>query len=162
MIPSRLLLILRATLVIAAMAVASSATAQETAERQEAALVHAQCMRDNGYAEFPDPEPNGDFRIRVTPETAPRFEAAAKACQHLAPEGLRGEDIAPEALEALLQFAQCVRDNGLPNFPDPDAKGRFDPRGVGVGPDDPRLQTAMQACRNEVGGGRGMRITIGG
>ena len=75
MIPSKLLPTLRATLVVAAVAAASSATAQETsAERQEAALVHAQCMRDNGYAEFPDPEPNGDFRIRVTPETAPRFE----------------------------------------------------------------------------------------
>lgn len=163
MIPSKLLPILRVGLVAAAIAAASGAAAQETsAERQEAALVHAQCMRDNGYAEFPDPEPNGDFRIRIDPESAPRFEAAAAACQHLAPEGLRGEDLDPEALEELLKFAQCVRENGLPDFPDPDAKGRFDPRRVGVGPDDPRLETAMEACRNEVGGGKGLRIAIGG
>ena len=56
----------------------SAATAQQApADRQDAALAYAQCMRDNGYAEFPDPTPDGGIRFLIEPESAPRFEKAA-------------------------------------------------------------------------------------
>jgi hypothetical protein len=162
MMPPRLLPILRASVMVAALATGSAATAQQTpaADRHDAALAHAQCMRDNGYAEFPDPRPDGNIRFLIEPGSAPRFHKAAAACRHLAPEGLRGEDITPENLEALVRLAQCVRENGLPDFPDPTADGRFELRGIGAGPGDPRLAAAMAACRDEAG--QGGRIMIGG
>lgn len=151
-----------ACVLVVAIAASGGATAQQPAERQEAALAHAQCMRDNGFTEFPDPSPDGRMQLRVTPESAPRFEAAAAACRDLAPEGLRGEAMTPEQLEGLLKLSQCVRENGIPDFPDPKAEGNFDLSAIGIGPGDQRLEAAMEICRDEAGLGRGGRIMIGG
>ena len=73
---------------------------------------------------------------------------------------MRGEDVTPEHLDALLKLSQCVRENGVPDFPDPNADGGYNLRGVSTGPDDPRIQAAMDACgdlRQAAG-----RIMIGG
>ncbi|MDF2982123.1 MAG: hypothetical protein K0Q69_1895, partial [Devosia sp.] len=120
---------------------------------------YAQCMRDNGYAEFPDPTPGEGMRFLITPGSAARFEKASAACHDLAPEGMRGEGVTPEQLEGLLKLAQCVREHGLPNFPDPSPDGGFDAGKLGAGPDDPKLRAAMDACRELSGGAR---IMIGG
>jgi hypothetical protein len=46
-----------------------------------------------------------------------------------------------------LQFSQCVRNHGVPNFPDPDGSGRIpDPASVGVNQGSPQFQAANQAC----------------
>jgi hypothetical protein len=153
---------LRAGLAVATLATCSAANAQQApADREDAALAYAQCMRDNGYAEFPDPTPDGGMRFLIEPGSAPRFQKAAAACHHLAPEGLRDEDITPETLDALLKLSQCVRDNGVPEFPDPDAEGRFDVGGTGIGPGDARMKAAMAAC-DKAGLRKGGRIMIGG
>ncbi len=161
MIHQALLPTLRIGLIAAALATCSAASAQETpADREDADLAYAQCMRDSGYGEFPDPMPGEGIRFQITPDSAPRFHKAAAACQHLAPEGMRDEDVTPEQLDALLKLSQCVRENGMADFPDPDADGRFDLSGVNAGPDDPQLKAAMDACsdlRQGVG-----RILIGG
>jgi hypothetical protein len=52
-----------------------------------------------------------------------------------------------------------VRENGVPNFPDPDAEGRFNLKGVSTGPDDPQIEAAMDACADLR---QGVRIMIGG
>lgn len=135
------------------------ALAQQPADNDDAALAYAQCMRDNGYAEFPDPTPGEGMRFLITPGSAARFEKASAACHDLAPEGMRGEGVTPEQLEGLLKLAQCVREHGLPNFPDPSPDGGFDAGKIGAGPDDPKLRAAMDACREL---SRGARIMIGG
>lgn len=161
MILPKLLPILRASLMVAVFATSGAATAQQAPpDREDTTLAYAQCMRDNGFTEFPDPTPDGDLRIEVTPESAPRFRAAGAACRDLAPEGFRDEGITPEDLEALIKLSQCVRENGVPDFPDPDADGRYDLRGVSSGPDDPRIEAAMDAC-NDLRQGVG-RIIVGG
>jgi hypothetical protein len=154
--------LLRAGLLLATAATCSSALAQQApADRQDAALAYAQCVRDNGYAEFPDPDPEGGFKFLIQPGNAPRFKAATAACAHLAPEGMRDEDITPAELDALIKVSQCIRENGVPEFPDPTPKGNFDLGDSGIKPGDTRLETAMAACRDGAGG-HGMRITIGG
>lgn len=159
MILPKSLTILRASLLIAAIATSAAATAQETpADHRDAALAYAQCVRDNGYAEFPDPDPDGGFKFLINPGSAPRFKAAPEACRGLAPEGMRDEGVTPEQLDALIKLSQCVR---VPEFPDPGPKGNYDLSGTGIGPGDQHLETAMAACRNEAGG-QGTRITIGG
>lgn len=160
MIAPRLLPLLRTGVLLAALATPMTATAQQApADNDDAALAYAQCMRANGYAEFPDPTPGEGMRFLITPGSAARFEKAAGACRDLAPEGMRDEDISPEALDALLKLAQCVRENGVPNFPDPTPKGGFELRGISDGPDDPKLRAAMDTCR---GLAKGARIMIGG
>jgi hypothetical protein len=152
--------LLRIGLLVAALATPVAAKAQQApADNDDAALAYAQCMRDNGYTEFPDPTPGEGLRFLISPGGAPRFEKAAAACRDLAPEGMRDEEITPEAMDGLLKLAQCVRENGVPNFPDPTSKGGFELRGISEGPDDPKLKAAMDACR---GLSKGARIMIGG
>ena len=159
----RLLPVLCAGFASAVLATCSPATAQQASpDQQDAALAYAQCVRDNGYAEFPDPVPGEGIRFLIKPGDAPRFQKAASACRGLAPEGLRDEEIAPEELEGLVKLAQCVRDSGISNFPDPSAKGSFDLQDLGIGPDDKRLDAAMAACRDKTGLPKGGRIVIGG
>lgn len=160
MIAPRLLPLLRTGMLLAALATPMAATAQQApSDNDDAALAYAQCMRANGYAEFPDPTPGEGMRFLITPGSAARFEKAAGACRDLAPAGMRDEDITPEALDGLLKLAQCVRDNGVPNFPDPTSKGGFELRGISSGPDDPKLKAAMDTCR---GLAKGAPIMIGG
>jgi hypothetical protein len=48
------------------------------------------------------------------------------------------------------KYAACMRENGLPNFPDPGPDGRFDLdqfRGAGGELDRDKLRTAGEACR---------------
>ena len=51
-----------------------------------------------------------------------------------------------------LAYAQCMRENGVPAFPDPDAQGRL--RGAGhEQQDNPTYRAAMEACRGKLPGG---------
>ena len=64
---------------------------------------------------------------------------------------------AADPREAARAFAQCMRANGVTDFPDPDADGKF-PRSAEQGAhDDPRFQAAEEKCRKDLpqhGGGR--------
>src|SRR5262245_26015538 len=78
-----------------------AAQARGPAAREDAAVAYAQCMRDKGFTEFPDPAPDGRMQLRVTAESAPRFQKAQEACRSLAPAGIAGGAISPANLEAL-------------------------------------------------------------
>ena len=96
------------------------------AANQGKAVKFAECMRDNGVSEFPDPEPSGGLTIdgvvngsSLDPSSA-AWENAMAACEDLQPPGFTGdEDVTAEEQEARLEFAQCIRDNGVEDFPDP-------------------------------------------
>src|SRR5262245_5923408 len=55
----------------------------------EAGKLYAQCMRDNGVPDFPDPGPDGRFVIDHDKfkEDDPKFRAALEKCRDLAPGG---------------------------------------------------------------------------
>ena len=96
-----------------------------TAANQEKAVKFAQCMRENGISEFPDPDASGDFTIdaiangsSVDPST-PAFDQAISACKDLEPAGFTGHTRSAEEQGAGLRFAQCIRENGVADFPDP-------------------------------------------
>jgi hypothetical protein len=150
-------------IVLTAVAASVPATAQQSpADRQDAALAYAQCVRDNGYAEFPDPDPEGGFKFLIEPDSVTRFKAATAACRDLAPEGMRDEGVTPEQLDALIKLSQCVRENGVPEFPDPGPQGNYDLSGTGLGSGDKRLDAAMDTCQSDSGPGQRIRITVGG
>lgn len=85
----------------------------------------AECMRRNGISAFPDPDPSGALTVdavangsSVDTDSA-AFRRALDACNDLEPSGFTGHQRTPEEQRAALQFARCVRDNGVRDFPDP-------------------------------------------
>jgi hypothetical protein len=89
------------------------------------AVNFAKCMRNNGVSKFPDPKASGKLTIdaiangsSLDPST-PAFKQAISACKDLEPAGFMGSKRSPQQQEAALRFAQCMRNNGVPDFPDP-------------------------------------------
>jgi hypothetical protein len=84
----------------------------------EKAVKFAECMRANGVPHFPDPDPKGDynFGVDVTREV---WLKAIDACKALKPPGALSAKRTPKEQSASLRFAQCVRDHGVKDFPDP-------------------------------------------
>jgi hypothetical protein len=89
------------------------------ATAREKAVKFAACMRENGYPDFPDPKASGEFPtfgISVSPEV---WTEALGACKDLQPPGSFSGQRTPEQQSAALKFAQCIRENGVKDFPDP-------------------------------------------
>ena len=97
-----------------------------TAANQEKAVKFAQCMRENGVSEFPDPDASGQLTIdgvlngsSIDPD-GPVWNGAIDACKDLQPPGFTGGgERSSEEQSAALEFAECIRENGVPDFPDP-------------------------------------------
>lgn len=45
-------------------------------------------------------------------------------------------------------YAQCMRSHGVPDFPDPNAKGEFALTGTNVNPGSQQFQSAQEACQH--------------
>jgi hypothetical protein len=142
---------------------------------QQQMVAFAQCMRSHGVPEFPEPV-EGKLLIQrsdhnghvtgINPQAA-QFQAAQKACAKLAPNGGKPPSPAEQAKmqEKALQFSQCMRTHGVPNFPDPE----FSHSGGGVGirigskqggpgridPNSPQFQAAQKACQSILPGPKG-------
>lgn len=114
----------------------------------------AQCMRDNGIADFPDPGPDGKMipegfdRKKLVSEAG---QKAYQACRELSPNGGERRELDSAEQEQLRQWAECMRANGV-DVPDPDPNsGGF----LGLGGelpfdlDDPKFQAAMEACQDK-------------
>jgi hypothetical protein len=107
----------------------SDGTGNDAAANQTEALKFAECMRENGVSEFPDPDASGELTIdgvvngSSLDPNSPAWEEAIGACRDLQPPGFTGDKkVSDEEQEVRLEFAQCIRDNGVEDFPDP-AKG---------------------------------------
>jgi hypothetical protein len=96
-----------------------------TASPRAKAVKFAECMRANGVSAFPDPNASGELTIDAVANgssldtSTPAFEQAMSACKDLEPPGFTGGEVTPSMRTARLAFAQCVRDNGVKDFPDP-------------------------------------------
>jgi hypothetical protein len=110
-------------------------------------------MRSNGVRNFPDPSSSGAIpkvaleQLRVS---GSRFDTAQTACRHLLPDGGQPPDQArrEQVRAQSLRFARCVREHGVPNFPDPASDGRIpDPAAAGIDQGSPAFLAANQACR---------------
>lgn len=121
------------------------------------AVRFAACMRENGVPDFPDPV-DGRITLRRMPADPAAMRAAQEACRDLAPQG----GATPQMQEQLLAFCACMRDNGVPDFPDPEGPGRLlIPRTVDT--QSPQFEHARQACQGELrGSGWGDGGGVGG
>ena len=144
----------------------TAATAQpQPVDEMDAELIFARCIRENGFPEWPDPLPDGTFMMRRDQGMSfndSRRAAAMEACQDLRPAGFSGSAGVGGAggmtmdQETLLVFAQCMRDNGVPGFPDPSATGGgmiIGPQ-AGIDPNSPTFQAALRTCQAALQGGQ--------
>jgi hypothetical protein len=97
---------------------ATTSGADKKLTKQEKAVKFAQCIRAHGVSDFPDPtDKNADaYGISVTPTV---WTKAVDACKALKPPGALSAKRTPKQLSAEVKFAQCVRDHGVKDFPDP-------------------------------------------
>lgn len=86
---------------------------------RERAVKFAECMRQNGVPDFPDPDASGAFPSFGISVTAAVWKAALAACKTLQPPGSLSAHMTPTQFSAALKFAQCMRTHGVPDFPDP-------------------------------------------
>lgn len=106
----------------------SSGDGNTTAASQEKAVKFAQCMRENGVSQFPDPDASGNLTIDGVlngsgiDSDGPTWQQAIDACKDLQPPGFTGGgERSADQQDAALKFAQCIRENGVEDFPDPAA-----------------------------------------
>lgn len=125
----------------------------------EAAMVrYSQCMRQNGVPSFPDPV-DGRLMLQVRkgsdldPDSA-TFKKAQQTCKPLEPAGLQQQGQDPQQQAQMLKFVQCMRQNGVPNMPDPQPDGRMMiTGGPGLDPGSATFKSAQEKCRTLLPGG---------
>jgi len=104
---------------------AASGGGNHTSANAQKAVKFAECMRSNGVSQFPDPGSSGKFTIdgvvngSSLDPNAPAFKQAISACRDLEPAGFMGSKRSAPQMGAALKFAQCIRENGVKDFPDP-------------------------------------------
>lgn len=133
---------------------------------EDAAMTYSQCMRKHGLSEFPDADAEGRIKLRlgsIDPNSAV-FREASDACRHLAPEGWGDTEADPGDAEVMLEFARCMRENGIPDYPDPDPNTGFRIAvgpGTNLNPDDPKVRETLDIC-TAVLQDSGAKVRIGG
>jgi len=106
-------------------------------------VAFANCMRTHGLPAFKDPEPGKGMGEGVDVNSA-EFTKAMAACKDLMPAGDPGANPGQVWSAAdKLKYAQCMRENGVPDFPDPSADGGFV---LQNDPNTPQFKTAEAAC----------------
>jgi len=114
-------------------------------DRQRLWLQFASCLRQHG-ADEPDPSFDSDgnphwvVNIKGLPQAAQ--QACAPILQTLNLHPAQRAD--PARIAALTRFAQCIRQHGLADFPDPDSSGSFPTSGDPT--QQPGWAAAFQAC----------------
>jgi hypothetical protein len=147
----------------------STGAASQGGSREPSLTSHSACMRAHGVPNFPDPGRDGGVRIPSTiNQQSPAFQAAQRACDGLV---RKGGSLSPQQqaqrLQQLLAFAKCMRENGVPGFPDPKlnadggigmdtSRADFDSR-------SPQFRKAENVCRNLLpAGARNGKDAFGG
>jgi hypothetical protein len=97
------------------------------------ALEYSRCVRDHGIPSFPDPTISDgnisygtDDSMKAAVVAHPDAIAACKSIQdRISQAGGKNQQLTAAEKQKLVEFAGCVRKHGVPEWPDPDADGRF-------------------------------------
>lgn len=125
-------------------------------------LDYTRCARQNGYPDLSDPIIDASGRAEYE-GTSKQQRLKMKQDSHLLltcghvldrlPGSAQRQGEAPPApaeMQQLVRFAECMRDNGLPDWPDPRADGTFNPPGNRLEREPgykARMFRAAEACR---------------
>ncbi|MEV6492078.1 hypothetical protein AB0M20_26185 [Actinoplanes sp. NPDC051633] len=120
------------------------------------------CMRDNGMPRMPDAEvtpegylsfpPRGGYEWKSDLEKHPGIIDKCKSFEDKYPANAfrPKEQVSPEDLRKLTEYAKCFRQHGFPDFPDPDKSGTFDFTGTSLanGTSNRKRDVADEACKH--------------
>jgi hypothetical protein len=123
---------------------ASPSASGQAAHQQLLALGQewVQCLRDHGLTRMPDAELSQDGYLSFTPandynwkDDLRQHRSIITACQPIEdrypPNAFRPkQQFSAEDLRKLNEYAKCIREHGIPAFPDPNAAGEFDVSGT--------------------------------
>ncbi len=129
----------------------ASASATPSLDPEERMIKWQQCLRDQGIdVEINSAEGKNNVKIKPGDGSDPKkAEAAMEKCKQYAPNGGEGAKADPQAEEAMRKFAKCMRDNGVPNFPDPSANGGIMMnKDSGIDPESDTFKAAQQKCES--------------
>ncbi|MBB4688025.1 hypothetical protein [Amycolatopsis jiangsuensis] len=116
------------------------------ADREQAMLKYAKCMRDNGI-DMPDPKGDGQGVTIALPGGGGdgKLEKASETCKHFLPNGGEPKKLSPQELDEAREQAKCMREHGV-DMPDPNPDGgaRMMP-GIKAGEQD-KFSEAAKAC----------------
>jgi hypothetical protein len=140
------------------------------------AVAYSACMRSHGVPNYPDPSSSGSLpkgNAQAFGASSAQFQAARTTCQHLLPNsdtaftasltqcletGDCPQAVVQQALTEGRKFAQCMRNHGVPNWPDPtiDSIGRpsFNVTGAGISIASTRSSQMLSKighCQNQPG-----------
>ena len=112
----------------------------------------AQCMRARRVPNFPDGP--------ITPASdinplSPAYESAQKACKKYLPHYGPPPPTPASVVRQEVALARCMRANGVPSFPDPNAQGNIQFPISSPIPKSPAFQRAQNACKKDGSGGPG-------
>ncbi|MDQ7906223.1 hypothetical protein RB614_17055 [Phytohabitans sp. ZYX-F-186] len=128
---------------------AAGASPSASKDNYQAMLEFTECMRGEGI-QMEDPEPGGGVQLRLRGGDPAKTEAAMAKCRHLMPNGGEMPKADPERIEKARQYSKCMRENGVPNFPDPDPEtGNLMLRAgpdSGLDPNSAAFQAAQKTC----------------
>jgi hypothetical protein len=125
----------------------TSASATSSSAPDSGTMAIVTCYRAHGDPSFPDPvyDPSdGRWHFAISPGSAPA--STQQACQHLFPSSSASPPVPQAQFQQLVRLAQCLREHGSPNWPDPDPDGSF-PLPSSLNPKDPANQAAGRACQ---------------
>ena len=121
----------------------------------------AACMRSHGDPDQTDPTIEPDKVIQVTLPSGYDNGAGlggkggANACGTYlaaASNALRGgRQLQKPDQATMLKFSECMRANGIPDFPDPSGGGLSIRRGGDLDPSNPAFQHAQKVCGKKAG-----------
>ncbi|MFI6316846.1 hypothetical protein ACIBG8_04970 [Nonomuraea sp. NPDC050556] len=87
----------------------------------------AQCYRAHGVPNFPDPvvDAQGEIKIDFPAQVPAAAKTACRSIEEGLPARAGQKPLTAEEVAALRKLAQCFRDHGVADWPDPDAAGTF-------------------------------------
>ncbi|MDN3353070.1 hypothetical protein [Actinomadura sp. DC4] len=132
----------------------SSSPTLSTAAKEAKARQFVECARKNGIPNVADPKVGSDGDIDISPppgltKQSPIVQKVMKICGKYMDGVLTHENEDPSAgYDKALKVAACVRQHGVPNFPDPSPPtGSGDQKiRLGKGLNKQAIDKAMRAC----------------
>jgi hypothetical protein len=143
--------------------VGGTRTSERAADREQMIQKYRDCLTEQGIPLLDQPTDEGIPQVdkeHVTPE---KVSAAMAKCQAYVPTGGDAERPAQSDIEARQHYAECIREHGVPSYPDPDPQTgaeRMTDEQARELKNDPKLPAAQEACQSVLpSGGKG---TVGG
>lgn len=114
-----------------------------------------ECMNAAGATVYRTDE--GQFSVDKDKTPGDKAQAAEEKCRSLYPAAIAttAPPLTAQALERLRKHAACMREHGIPEYPDPDPVSGEENASAVIskrGKTDPQLRAALEACENLPGG----------